>query len=171
MLLRAVACHLPAAAIAIKWPNDLMLDDEKVAGVLAETTWDGHALQVIVGLGMNVASAPPQVAGATCLQTAADRPIDRGDLLLTFLSQLDALFDAPSDAIYQRWQARLWRRGQRLRLLDRGVDDEVVVLGADLDGSLHVLGSDGRERTTVTGELLGVTFGAASLRRHAFGLV
>jgi BirA family transcriptional regulator, biotin operon repressor / biotin---[acetyl-CoA-carboxylase] ligase len=153
-LLQAMACRLPAAAIAIKWPNDLMLDDKKVAGVLAETTWDSQTLQVIVGVGLNVSSAPPELSGATCLQTAADAPIDRGDLLLTFVSQLEALFAASSDAVYQRWQSRLWRRGQRLRLLDGGQQDDVVVLGANPDGSLHVRGSDGRERWTVTGELL-----------------
>ena len=39
---------------AIKWPNDVMLDDRKVAGILAENTWDGRQLLAIVGVGVNV---------------------------------------------------------------------------------------------------------------------
>jgi BirA family transcriptional regulator, biotin operon repressor / biotin---[acetyl-CoA-carboxylase] ligase len=153
-LVQAITCHLPAVAVAIKWPNDVMLQDRKVAGVLAETTWDGHTLQAIVGLGLNVSAAPVDVPLATSLRIAANGAVERGDLLLTFVSQLDALFAVPSDAVYERWQSYLWRRGQRLHLLDGDVDDDVVVLGADADGALHVRGSDGHERLTLTGELL-----------------
>ena len=52
------------------------------------------------------------------------------------------------------WQARLWGRGQRLRLVDLGREDEVVVLGAEPDGSLRVRLPDGTERRTTTGELI-----------------
>jgi hypothetical protein len=48
----------------------------------------------------------------------------------------------------------LWRRGQRLRLLDLGRDEHVTVLGAALDGALRVRLADGTERSTTTGELL-----------------
>jgi BirA family biotin operon repressor/biotin-[acetyl-CoA-carboxylase] ligase len=153
-LVQAITCHLPAATIAIKWPNDIMLQDRKVAGVLAESSWDGHTLQVVVGLGLNVSTAPANVPGATWLEKVAERPIDRGDLLRTFVSQLDTLFEVSAEAIYLRWQSHLWRRGQRLHLVDGDLDDEVVVLGADADGSLHVRRGDGRELHTVTGELL-----------------
>jgi len=147
---------IPQAAPAIKWPNDLMLlrDDGKVAGVLAETTWDGRELQVIVGVGLNVSAPPARVPGATCLQAAVDSPIDRGELLLTFVSQVETLFSRPDQLVHHEWQSRLWRRGQRLRLRDGGVEEDVVVLGANRDGSLHVRASDGSERTTATGELL-----------------
>jgi biotin-(acetyl-CoA carboxylase) ligase len=132
----------------------MLRNDEKVAGVLAETTWDGRELQVIVGIGLNVSAAPADVPGATCLQATVDGRIDRGELLLTFVSQVESLLSRPDELVHDEWQSRLWRRGQRLRLLDRGVEEEVVVLGANRDGSLHVQASDGSERTTATGELL-----------------
>jgi BirA family biotin operon repressor/biotin-[acetyl-CoA-carboxylase] ligase len=144
----------PQAAPAIKWPNDVMLYDKKVAGVLAETTWDGRELQVVVGVGVNVSAPPADVPDSTCLQAAAEARIDRGDLLLTLVSRLEDLLSQPDDAVHDQWQSRLWRRGQRLRLLDRGLEDEVVVLGANRDGSLRVRTGDGAERTTTTGELL-----------------
>jgi BirA family biotin operon repressor/biotin-[acetyl-CoA-carboxylase] ligase len=154
-LLGTIAVHVPEAVAAIKWPNDVMLLDRKVAGVLAETSWNGQELQVIVGAGLNVSAAPPDVPGAISLSAATARPLDRGDLLLTFVSQVDALFGEPDETVFARWASRLWGRGQRLRLVDSGDrDQDVVVLGARLDGSLHVRYADGSEGFTTTGELL-----------------
>ncbi|HEY2594527.1 MAG TPA: biotin--[acetyl-CoA-carboxylase] ligase [Chloroflexota bacterium] len=156
-LIGSIDHHVPGAAAAIKWPNDVMLRDLKVAGILAETSWDGRKLRVIVGVGMNVSEAPTDVPGATCLQaarSAGSTPLDRGDLLLTFVSQLNLLLAEPNEVVSANWDARLWRRGQRLHLLDGDRDEEVVVLGAQPDGSLRVRSADGRERITTTGELL-----------------
>lgn len=154
-LLETIAVHVPDVAVAIKWPNDVMLQDRKVAGVLAETSWNGQEAQVVVGAGLNVSSAPPDVPGATCLRAATTADLDRGELLRTFVARLDALFDEPDAVVYERWESRLWGRGQRLRMLDSGDrDEEVVVLGARRDGSLHVRYADGREGFTTTGELL-----------------
>jgi BirA family biotin operon repressor/biotin-[acetyl-CoA-carboxylase] ligase len=153
-LIQTLDCLRPAVAPAIKWPNDVVLHDRKVAGVLAETSWNGRELQVIVGAGVNVTAAPGEVLDATCLETATGRRLDRGDLLLTFVSQLDVLLEQSEDAVYASWQSRLWRRGQRLRLLDGGREEEVVILGADRDGTLRVRAIDGSQRITTTGELL-----------------
>jgi BirA family biotin operon repressor/biotin-[acetyl-CoA-carboxylase] ligase len=156
-LIGSIEDHISGAQPAIKWPNDVMLHDAKVAGILAETSWDGRQLQVIVGIGLNVSAAPAEVPDATCLRTAQPpgaAPLDRGNLLLTFVSQLDALFAEPDEVVSEKWNTRLWRRGQRLRMLDGDQEEEVVILGAQPDGALRVRGSDGRERVTTTGELL-----------------
>ena len=55
-LAEAIEAILPALQPQIKWPNDLMLDGRKVAGILAETSWDGRQLRAIVGVGVNVSS-------------------------------------------------------------------------------------------------------------------
>src|SRR6266850_1567272 len=53
---------LPAQIPAIKWPNDVLLDDRKVAGILAETTSDGQELVAVVGVGVNVNSSDASLA-------------------------------------------------------------------------------------------------------------
>jgi biotin-(acetyl-CoA carboxylase) ligase len=134
-----------------------MLDDRKVAGVLAETTWDGRELQAIVGVGVNVTADIADLASlpdATSVGLASGRTVDRGDLLLMFIRQLDAWLMHSVDELHAAWQARLWRRGQRLRLLDLGFEREVTILGTASDGSLRVLLNDGTEHWTTTGELL-----------------
>jgi len=73
----------------IKWPNDVLLDGKKVAGVLLEsaTRREGNA-PLIVGIGINVNAMnfPPEIAAqATSLQQATGRPVDRNAVARTLL--------------------------------------------------------------------------------------
>jgi BirA family biotin operon repressor/biotin-[acetyl-CoA-carboxylase] ligase len=148
-LAEAIELAVPGVRPSIKWPNDLMLDGRKVAGILAESSFNGERLRVIVGVGVNVTAAPPEVPTATCLG-----PVDRGALLHAFIGRLDAWLARPIDAARAAWQARLWGRGQRVRLVELGMDQMVVVLGVEPDGALRVRLGDGSERVSFTGELL-----------------
>jgi BirA family biotin operon repressor/biotin-[acetyl-CoA-carboxylase] ligase len=90
-LAAASACRAVAAiSPLIKWPNDLLAGDRKLAGILAEAERDA----VVVGMGMNVASAPPR---GVALEALAGRPVDRGDLLVALLEGLEELYrDLPA---------------------------------------------------------------------------
>ena len=149
---------VPGLRPAIKWPNDVLLNDRKVAGVLAETSWDGLQLLAIVGVGINVRTESADLAAvggaATSLNVASGQDVDRGRLLSAFVRRIDAWLERPAAERYAAWEARLWGRGQRLRLVDLGREEEVIVLGAAPDGSLRVRLSDGTERLTTTGELI-----------------
>jgi BirA family transcriptional regulator, biotin operon repressor / biotin---[acetyl-CoA-carboxylase] ligase len=157
-LAEAIERVAPGSRPAIKWPNDVLLNETKVAGILAESTWNGQQLLAIVGIGVNVNSDAPFLATvgapATSLKLASGREVDRGELLRALVQRMDVWLDAAPADLHDAWQARFWGRGQRLRLLDLGRDEEVVVLGADPDGSLHVQMADGNERRTTTGELI-----------------
>jgi BirA family biotin operon repressor/biotin-[acetyl-CoA-carboxylase] ligase len=154
-LVEAIEDIQPTLKPAIKWPNDVLLNDRKVAGILAETTWDGVELVAIVGVGVNVNSSPPDLIPlATSLRLASGQHVDRGDLLRAFVRRLDQWLSRPHAELHGAWQARLWGHGQRLRLVDLGGEEEVVVLGAESDGSLRVRLADGTERLTTTGELI-----------------
>ena len=137
---------------AIKWPNDVLLEGRKVAGVLAESQWNGSELVTVVGVGVNVSTDASALEefGATSLGGR----IDRADLLRALIGRLDGLLADPPDVLRAAWQRRLWGLGQRLRLLDLGREEDVVVLGVEPDGSLRVRFPDGSERLTTTGELI-----------------
>ncbi len=78
------ACqHVAGFSPDLKWPNDLLVGDGKLAGILAEAR--GSAL--VIGMGCNVHDAPP---GAACLDAAAGRRVDRSDLLGAWLAALDS---------------------------------------------------------------------------------
>jgi len=74
----------------LKWPNDLVVDDRKLAGILAEAsgTSTGGAGAVVVGMGLNLLSDafPPEIADtATACDRHAAHPVDRAELLVAWL--------------------------------------------------------------------------------------
>lgn len=64
---RCLEATVPVAtALALKWPNDILLDGLKVAGILCESRWDGPRLGwVVVGIGINLSNPlASELAGA-----------------------------------------------------------------------------------------------------------
>jgi BirA family biotin operon repressor/biotin-[acetyl-CoA-carboxylase] ligase len=155
-LVEAIEELLPDVRAAIKWPNDVLLNDRKVAGILAETSSDGQHLVAVVGVGVNVNTDAAELTqlNATSLRLAGGHQVDRGELLLAFLRRMDHWRTRLPSELHDVWQARLWGRGQKLRMIDLGREAEVVVLGAEPDGSLRVRLPDGTIHRTTTGELI-----------------
>jgi BirA family biotin operon repressor/biotin-[acetyl-CoA-carboxylase] ligase len=96
--------------VSVKWPNDLLIGDKKVGGILCEqTTTADKALAVVIGIGLNINAArdsfPEELrAGVTTLAVEAGHPLDRvailTDLLLRLEQRMDRLFhDGPSGMI------------------------------------------------------------------------
>jgi biotin-(acetyl-CoA carboxylase) ligase len=115
-------------------------------------------LSVVVGVGVNVKTSSAELAAigapATSLEVASGESVDRGPLLAAFVARLDYWLVLPVTDLQTAWHRRLWGRGQVLRLADVDGEQEVTVIGADLDGALRVRLADGSERTTTTGELI-----------------
>ncbi len=99
-LATASACRTVAGVWpTVKWPNDLLVGDDKLAGVLAEA--DAAApggppgsVAVVVGVGCNVDWPGPPDAGGTSLADAAGRPVDREPLLQALLTELGPRVEA-----------------------------------------------------------------------------
>ena len=78
----------------IKWPNDVLIHDRKVAGILVESRWSGASPDCFVlGMGVNIraGSVPPKEEvpfPATCVEGELGKSIDRTQLLLVVLSHL-----------------------------------------------------------------------------------
>jgi len=80
---------------ALKWPNDLVVADRKLAGILAESTAEGGDAPLVVGVGLNVSTGayPDELAGAaTSCEEEAGRPVDRVELLVAFLDALESRY-------------------------------------------------------------------------------
>lgn len=157
-LVDAIRALAPELQPAIKWPNDVVLDGRKLAGILAENSWDGVQLLAIVGIGVNVRTEAAELRSlgrnATSLRAATGRDIDRGDLLIALMRRMEYWLEQPPSMLHAVWEAGLWGRDQRLRLVDLDCEAEVIVLGAEPDGALRVRMADGSERRTTTGELI-----------------
>jgi BirA family transcriptional regulator, biotin operon repressor / biotin---[acetyl-CoA-carboxylase] ligase len=122
----ADACRAAAGVEPVlKWPNDLLLDDSKLAGVLAEAEFSGPRLTAaIVGIGINVAWPGPSGAGGICLDDSGTGagPIDRrlllGELLDALAPRCAQLEEADGRrALADEIRARCATIGQRVRVI------------------------------------------------------
>ena len=104
----AAVDSVAGVAAALKWPNDLLVGERKLAGILAEAEGDA----VVVGLGLNVSAALP---GAAALSEAAGRPVDRGQLLAGLLIQLDQWYGR-WDEVARSYRDRCATVGQHVRV-------------------------------------------------------
>jgi BirA family biotin operon repressor/biotin-[acetyl-CoA-carboxylase] ligase len=127
---------------ALKWPNDVLLANRKVAGILAETCDD----YLIIGVGVNMnAELPAELTTATSLQRATGREVDVMRLARVFVEQADAFYDAAlrGERFDTRWAARLQTLGQhvQVRMGERVISGYAEAVQAD--GALVVRCVDG----------------------------
>jgi BirA family biotin operon repressor/biotin-[acetyl-CoA-carboxylase] ligase len=131
-----------------KWPNDLVLGDRKVAGVLAESDpsapgGPAGSVAVVVGVGCNVDWPGPPEAGGTSLSETAGRPVERDGLLEAFLHSLAGRYRALEDpAGGERITEEVCRRsatlGRRVRV-ERSGADPLVGRAIDLTAEGHLV--------------------------------
>nr|MBA3746735.1 biotin--[acetyl-CoA-carboxylase] ligase [Solirubrobacterales bacterium] len=135
--------------ITIKWPNDVLLDDRKLAGVLGESRpQEGWA---VLGIGVNVAvrvrDLPPELhdrAASLGLEPAAIEPT-----LTALLRALEQRVAQPTDEILGELRARDALRGRRVRW----AEGEGVACGIDDDGRLLVQDAAGGPIALAAGEV------------------
>ncbi|MFD2082113.1 BirA family transcriptional regulator, biotin operon repressor / biotin-[acetyl-CoA-carboxylase] ligase [Actinopolymorpha cephalotaxi] len=80
----------------LKWPNDVLLDDRKVCGILLERVETPTGPAAVVGVGLNVSTTAAELPGshATSLRLAGAATTDRGTLLVAVVRTLEALYAA-----------------------------------------------------------------------------
>jgi BirA family biotin operon repressor/biotin-[acetyl-CoA-carboxylase] ligase len=122
----AHACGPPAR---LKWPNDVMLDGAKLAGVLV----DLHDDRVIVGIGVNLTWAPP---GAAMLGGGTERDA----LLEKLLAELARWFAAADAEVRAAWRERAETLGRTVRVELPGETFEGTAEDIADDGALVVSG-------------------------------
>ena len=94
-----IAPLLSGHVIGIRWPNDVLVDGNKLAGILIEATTNG---KLVIGIGLNtnnlVADAPHELAqSATTLLDLTGRHHDQTELLVRLLLGLERLLDETVD--------------------------------------------------------------------------
>lgn len=168
----------------LKWPNDLVVDDRKLAGVLAEADWPagstiasgyrapaGHERVVVVaGVGLNVSwpggaagspRLPDELAEVAQRATALNwlgADVDRAHLLVAYLERLDrrygALVAAGPEATMDEWRSRSATLGRRVRVDLGGHDAEGTAVDVTDEGHLVVDTLEGERRTFAVGDVI-----------------
>jgi len=151
------------AQIDLKWPNDVLIDNKKVCGILtemnAETTRVRH---IVVGIGINVnqKSFPKELeSDATSLRIVTGNEWSRVELASALLKSLDReyrfLVEQPDaqPSILQRFSEQSsWVRGKQVRVEENGTSLEGITEGLDPRGFLTIRTAHGL-RTILSGSV------------------
>ena len=155
-----VASADQSRALALKWPNDLLLEEKKIGGILIESfdSGTGKGSAVVIGSGLNVTSHPGKalypatnLSAHGLIATPADV---LGGLVAAMAEWLDIWDQGEGFAqIREAWLARAVQIGRPVRI--RLGDNEIsgVFGGIDEKGSMRLIDDDGAEKRIRAGDV------------------
>jgi len=158
----------PAPHLQLKWPNDVLIDGKKCAGILVESVsraaTPNHPSQsaVVIGIGINIASHPQGCSfAATDLATATGLTTVTPAIVAAYLTDALAMLwqqwhggsQADQVALRQRWLSYGWGLGQPVTLLQGASTIDGVFEAVADDGRLQLRLTDGRVQLFSSGEV------------------
>jgi BirA family biotin operon repressor/biotin-[acetyl-CoA-carboxylase] ligase len=143
---------LPSSCAAIKWPNDLLLNDKKAAGILTETVFNGNTFdRLIIGIGINVNQkifSPDlkELATSLCLEAGQDFELEQ--LLAMLLKHFEHKYTQwlkRQDGLIKSINRNIVGYGQwvGLEIDDKIQDNQYKLLGIGEKGQLLMLNREG----------------------------
>ncbi len=167
-LMTAIACAEAVEEVtgllpSIKWPNDLLIGEKKMGGILTEADMEMDRINfVIVGIGINVnmphSSFPPSIRDtATSLREAPDTEISRIALIQALLRKFELWYQRLGqgwgDAVKGRWEEISQIRGKEVEIVFMGETVKGQALEIDADGALLVQEPGGEVKRIVAGDV------------------
>jgi BirA family transcriptional regulator, biotin operon repressor / biotin---[acetyl-CoA-carboxylase] ligase len=133
----------------IKWPNDVLINEKKVCGILIENDIrKNNLVYTVIGIGINVnlhVTDFPEIASfATSLSDTLGKPVSRSDIARQILVEMEKLYQAlpQGESIFGQWRDRLVTLGQNVKV----TMGETVLFGTaesvEKDGSLILRDED-----------------------------
>ena len=137
----------------LKWPNDVLVDGGKVAGILLETT-QGAPDHFVIGVGVNIDHAPElgPTTATRSLAKAVGRPVCRYGFLESLIETMIAVFREDDRYVVNEFRRRCNLTGHRVTFQNRDKQDSGVCRGIDDSGKL-VIETDAGKITCVSGEV------------------
>lgn len=137
----------PGAAVAVKWPNDLIVANRKAGGILSEAAWSGDAPRhLVLGIGVNVHQGrddfPSELREvAISLEMAAGRTVSRLELADHVLAEVEESCAEPPETLDRDFLRRFdeydWLRDRRCRIVEPNVNPVLgTAVGIAPDGAL-----------------------------------
>ena len=154
VLARVLQAHCGIEA-GVKWPNDILVEDRKIAGMLSEQETDGTRVHYVnIGIGLNVNNDPtPVEPTATSLKKLLGKPVLRAPLLNRFIDELERSIEQMS------WEETLdvWRKlavtlNRQVRIVTTRETVEGMAMDIDSTGALILQLADGTQKRIVYGD-------------------
>ncbi len=159
MAVRAGIAEFTPTPVGLKWPNDVLIADRKVAGILAESATTARGFAVVVGCGINVAfeAGPPvEVADRATDLASTGSLIDRALLLESILGHLEPLVDRLESgdvaSVLDDYRRCCVSLGRRVRLDTPNGDVSGLVVGIADNGGITIETDDRSRRTVLAGD-------------------
>ncbi len=153
------AVRFAGAPATLKWPNDVLVDGRKLAGVLVEAQSQGNKLEsVVIGIGINLEGELPDTVAdtATTLTDASGTACDREAFIAQLLADVERWIEryvgVGIEAIIPAWQDRM-ATGLAARATVDGVPLVGEVAGLDTDGALLLRDADGQLHRVRSGDV------------------
>jgi len=140
---------------AVKWPNDILVDDRKLSGMLSELEAEAERVFFInIGMGINVNNDPTGVEpGAISLKNMLGREISRVRLLARFLDEFeDRLKNAEFENIISEWKQYTVTLQRQVRIVTQREVTEGLAVDVDENGALVVRLADGSIKKITYGD-------------------
>ena len=141
---------------SVKWPNDILVGERKLAGLLSEMETRGELVSFInIGIGINVNNDPgPEAPDAVSIRELLGRPVPRRRLLAGFLDAFEARLEAdPSlSGAIEDWKARTVTIGRSVRVVTTTGVSEGTAEDVDETGALILRRPDGTAETVIYGD-------------------
>jgi BirA family biotin operon repressor/biotin-[acetyl-CoA-carboxylase] ligase len=147
--------------IHIKWPNDILVQGKKIAGILTEMSTEMDAINyIVVGLGLNVNTLkfPDEIRGiATSILIETGKVFPRVKLIQEYLAQYEAYYDIYKktgfDPIIDRWKDLSEIIGKKVEVEVIGNQFIGEALDIDSDGALILKDNQGGVHRIISGDI------------------
>ncbi len=147
----------------IKWPNDIILDNCKLVGILSELSAEpGHVNYVVVGIGINVnqdsSTFDDEIKNkATSLKMHTGKPVSRVRLLESILTRFENIYNimlqGNTEEIINKWSRYSVTLGKEVKIIVRDMEYNGIAESVASDGKLVVKCNDGVIREISAGEI------------------
>lgn len=139
----------------VKWPNDILVDDRKLCGMLSEMEAEADRVAYInVGVGLNANNDPTGVEpGAVALKEILDRPVPRKKILTEFLDAFETRLKKPDfDNVVKEWKEYTITLNRNVKIVTTNETSEGRAVDVDENGSLILALADGSMKTILYGD-------------------
>jgi BirA family biotin operon repressor/biotin-[acetyl-CoA-carboxylase] ligase len=139
----------------VKWPNDILVDERKISGMLTEMEAEADRVNFInIGIGINVNNDPSRsVAQASSLRIILGRQISRRELLSRFLDEFESgMQHVDFDGIVSEWKKHTITLNRRVRIVTNQETSEGIAVDVDDNGALILKLADGSLKKILYGD-------------------
>ena len=126
--------------ISVKWPNDILSGDKKLAGILVESSVQkSTAKSIIIGMGINVNQIQfPQLPNATSMRLCTAKTYDLNTLLMSVVPKIIEGLTLPGKDWDDAYQQSLYGLNQKKRFVSGKHEFEGVIRSVSLEGKLVI---------------------------------